>query len=140
MLSTKKDKKKILEPGTAQNRINEGTVLKGDISSEGFFRIDGLIEGSIQTPTKVVIGRSGVILGHLKCDNADIEGRVEGTLEVSGTLTIRATAQIDGEITVGKLAVEPGAVMNASCVMSDKKIKTLNTKEHAVKEKKMQDA
>lgn len=140
MLSTKKDKKKILEPGTAQNRINEGTVLKGDISSEGFFRIDGLIEGSIQTPTKVVIGRSGVILGHLKCDNADIEGSVEGTLEISGTLTIRATAQIDGEITVGKLAVEPGAVMNASCVMSDKKIKTLNTKEHAVKEKKMQDA
>lgn len=140
MLSAKKEKKKILEPGTAQNRINEGTIFKGDISSEGFFRIDGHIEGSIQTPTKVVIGKSGIIIGHLKCDHADIEGRIEGSLEVLGTLTIRATAQIDGELTVGKLAVEPGAIINASCLMSDKKIKTLNTKEKAVTEKKMQDA
>ena len=119
MLSTKKEKKKALEPGAAQNRINEGTKIKGDISSTGFFRIDGHIEGNVKTPSKVVLGKTGIIIGTLSCENADVEGKIEGTVEVSGTLTLRASAVIDGDVTVGKLAVEPGATLNASCVMID---------------------
>ncbi|MBL4663775.1 MAG: polymer-forming cytoskeletal protein, partial [Flavobacteriaceae bacterium] len=100
-----------------QNRINEGTHLKGDIVSSGFFRIDGKIEGSITNPSKVVLGKTGVIIGKMTCENADIEGRFEGSLDVSGTLTLKPSAHIDGEVIVGKLAVEPGAVFNASCLM-----------------------
>jgi len=92
-------------------------VLTGDIESSGFFRIDGSVTGNIKTPSKVVLGKSGIINGTLSCENADIEGNFNGTLDVSGTLTLRATAHIEGEVTVGKLAVEPGATFNASCAM-----------------------
>lgn len=119
MFSDKKEKKKVMEPSATQNRINEGTKLKGDISSTGFFRIDGTVEGNVKTPSKVVLGKLGVIIGTLSCDSADIEGRFEGNLQVSGMLTLRSTAVIDGDVVVGKLAVEPGATMNASCVMQN---------------------
>jgi len=118
MFSEKKEKTSP-EPGTGQNRINEGTTLKGDIHSEGFFRIDGTIEGNVSTPSKVVLGKSGKINGTLTCENADIEGSFVGNLNVSGTLTLRATARIEGDVIVGKLAVEPGAIFNASCAMKD---------------------
>ncbi len=118
MFSDKKEKRKsALEPSAAQNRINEGTHVKGDISSTGFFRIDGKIEGNVKTPSKVVLGKTGVIVGTLTCENADIEGKFEGNLEATGTLTLRASAVIDGDVIVGRLAVEPGATVNASCVM-----------------------
>ncbi len=116
MFSDKKDKQR-MEPTASQNRINEGTTLKGDIQSKGFFRIDGIIDGNVKTPSKVVIGKTGVITGTLTCENADIEGKFEGNLDVTGTLTLKATAHIKGEVVVGKLAVEPGATFNASCVM-----------------------
>ena len=116
MFSDKKDKK-TMEPSASQNRINEGTHLKGDIVSTGFFRIDGKVEGSISNPSKIVLGKTGVIIGKMTCENADIEGRFEGNLGVSGTLTLKASAHIEGEVIVGKLAVEPGAVFNASCLM-----------------------
>jgi cytoskeletal protein CcmA (bactofilin family) len=119
MFSDKKEKRKVAEPGSAQNRINEGTKLKGDISSSGFFRIDGTVEGNVKTPSKVVLGKTGVIIGTLTCENADVEGRFEGNLQVSGTLTLRSTGIVEGDVIVGKLAVEPGAIMNASCVMQD---------------------
>ena len=119
MFSDRKEKRAAAEPSTTQNRINEGTKLKGDISSTGFFRIDGTIEGNVKTPSKVVLGKTGVIIGTLSCENADIEGKFEGNLQVSGTLTLRSTAVIEGDVTVGKLAVEPGATLNASCVMQD---------------------
>lgn len=119
MLSPKKDKRKSIEPGTTQNRINEGTRIKGDISSVGYFRIDGHIEGNVKTPTKVVLGKSGIITGSLICEDADIEGKIQGNIEISGTLTLRSSAVIDGDITMGRLAVEPGATMNANCAMID---------------------
>ena len=124
MFSDKKEKRITAEPGSAQNRINEGTKLKGDVSSTGFFRIDGTVEGNVKTPSKVVLGKTGVIIGTLTCENADIEGKFEGNLQVSGTLSLRSTAVIEGDVTVGKLAVEPGATMNASCVMQDGKPKS----------------
>lgn len=128
MFSEKKDKNTV-NPGTGQNRINEGTSLQGDINSKGFFRIDGTINGNVNTPSKVVIGKSGVIIGTLTCQNADIEGKFEGNLDVAETLTLRSTAQIDGEVSTGKLAVEPGATFNASCVMkgSEKENKEKDT-------------
>lgn len=119
MFSEKKEKRASAEPSATQNRINEGTKLKGDVSSTGFFRIDGVIEGNVKTPSKVVLGKTGVIIGTLSCENADIEGKFEGNLQVSGTLMLRSTAIIEGDVIVGKLAVEPGATMNASCVMQN---------------------
>tara|TARA_B100000508_G_C11430732_1_gene263235 strand:+ start:156 stop:620 length:465 start_codon:yes stop_codon:yes gene_type:complete len=120
MFSDKKEKKS-MEPSSSQNRINEGTTLKGDIVSEGFFRIDGKVEGNISKPSKVVLGKSGSINGKLICEHADIEGHFEGKLEVSGTLTLKSTAHIEGEVIVGKLAVEPGATFNATCSMQGAK-------------------
>lgn len=127
MFSDKKEKRIATEPGSAQNRINEGTKLKGDVSSTGFFRIDGTVEGNVKTPSKVVLGKTGVIIGTLTCENADIEGKFEGNLQVSGTLSLRSTAIIEGDVIVGKLAVEPGATMNASCVMQEGKPKNTTT-------------
>lgn len=106
-----------MEPTNSQNRINEGTQLKGDIVSTGFFRIDGSIEGNISKPSKVVLGKTGSIKGKLVCEDADIEGRFHGNLDVTGTLTLKATAHIEGDVIVGKLSVEPGATFNATCTM-----------------------
>ncbi|RMB57981.1 polymer-forming cytoskeletal protein [Dokdonia sinensis] len=113
------DNKKDKSPNLTnnQNRISEGSKITGDIVSEGGFRIDGEIVGNVNTPNKVVIGRSGYVKGSLVCNDADIEGKVEGTLTVSNLLSLKAAAHIEGEVTVGKLSVEPGATFNASCVM-----------------------
>ncbi len=139
MFSDKKDKKN-MEPTASQNRINEGTKLKGDIQSKGFFRIDGEIDGNVKTPSKVVIGKTGTITGTLTCENADIEGSFDGKLDVSGTLTLKATARITGDVVVGKLAVEPGATFNASCEMkgSQKAKSNLSVEASATEDKKSQ--
>ncbi len=111
----KKDKG---QDGTSiQNKIAKGTKIVGDFSSEGDIRIDGTIEGNVKTPGKVVVGKTGEIVGTLESANAYFEGKFSGKLNLTGTLTLKASAQIDGEVTTQKLAVEPGATFNVSCVM-----------------------
>lgn len=99
------------------NRLVEGTIIKGDITSQADFRLDGELTGNFISKGKIVIGPAGVVNGDIKCRNADIEGRFNGKIEVAELLNIKAKAHIVGEVVVGKLSVEPGAEFSASCVM-----------------------
>ena len=114
-----------LESTTQQNRIAQGTTIVGDIVSEGGFRIDGTIQGTLKSPGKIVVGKSGIINGTLEGTNADFEGRFSGKLKLSGVLSLKSSAYIEGEVEVGKLAVEPGATFNAVCSMKGA-VKELN--------------
>ncbi|MCB0399059.1 MAG: polymer-forming cytoskeletal protein [Winogradskyella sp.] len=117
-LDNKKSKQTIsMETSTQQNIIAQGTKIVGDIASEGPFRIDGTVEGNVKTSGKVVIGKSGFIKGTLQSENADFEGKFSGKLILTGTLSLKSTAHIEGEVHTSKLAVEPGATFNATCSM-----------------------
>lgn len=115
--SDNKKTKTTMETTSSQNIIAHGTKIVGDISSQGPFRIDGTIEGNVKTPGKVVVGKSGYIKGTLQGENADFEGKFSGKLHLTGTLSLKSTAHIEGEVVIGKLAVEPGATFNATCSM-----------------------
>jgi cytoskeletal protein CcmA (bactofilin family) len=106
------------------NRIVEGTIIKGDIISQADFRLDGELIGNFQSKGKIVIGPAGSVTGDIICKNADIEGKFNGKIQVFEVLNIKSKAVIHGEVTVGKLSVEPGADFSATC-----KMKT-NTKNH----------
>ncbi|MCP4054020.1 MAG: polymer-forming cytoskeletal protein [Mesoflavibacter sp.] len=118
-------KNKNQEHISIQNIIAKGTKIVGDFFSEGDLRVDGIIEGNIQTPGKVVVGKDGQISGKLSCSNAYFEGKLTGTLELSGTLTLKSTAHIEGDVITEKLAVEPGATFNVTCEMKSS-VKDIN--------------
>lgn len=112
------DNKKPMESfGGQPNRIEKNTVIKGNITSQADFRIDGKLDGNVKTSGKVVIGKDGLIKGKVECVNADIEGNFNGELFVSELLSLKSSAKIEGTVNVAKLSVEPGATFNASCSM-----------------------
>jgi len=106
-----------------RNVIAKNTVIIGDIKSDGDFRIDGTLEGTLTTKGRV--GVDGFIKGNVETVNADIEGKISGQLLVAETLTIKSTAIISGDVVIGKLSVEPGATFNATCAMKGA-VKELN--------------
>ncbi|MEN8224077.1 MAG: polymer-forming cytoskeletal protein [Bacteroidota bacterium] len=101
------------------NMLGAGTTIKGDIQSNGDFRVDGTLLGSIQSKGKIVIGETGNVEGEIVCNNADISGKVKAQINVSELLTLKSTANISGEITTGKLSIEPGAKFSGTCNMSE---------------------
>src|SRR5690606_8139977 len=130
MFSSNQNKGKMAaDTTTQQNTLAKGTTITGDIISDGDFRIEGTVQGNVKTPGKVVIGRTGIINGTLKSANADIEGKFSGKLMLSDTLSLRASAFVEGEVSVGKLAVEPGATFNATCVRSEEHTSELQSRE-----------
>jgi len=117
MFSENKKNKQPMETTSNQNIVAQGTKIIGDLVSEGDFRIDGHVEGNLRSPGKIVVGKSGFIKGTLVGTDAYFEGKFSGKIALSGTLTLKSSAHIEGEVVSGKLAVEPGATFNVTCVM-----------------------
>lgn len=101
----------------ARNHIAIGTSIVGNIDTNGDIRIDGELKGTIKSAGKVVIGESGKIEGEIICQNANLSGKLKGKITVKELLTLLSTANLNGDIVTGKLAIEPGAAFSGSCSM-----------------------
>jgi cytoskeletal protein CcmA (bactofilin family) len=99
------------------NILGPGAIVKGEIQVNGDFRIDGILNGNIQCKGKIVVGPTGKIDGEIQCQNADFSGEVKATVKVTELLTLKETARFSGDITTGKLAIEPGAKFSGTCSM-----------------------
>ena len=99
------------------NILGPGAVVKGEILVNGDFRIDGTLKGTIQCKGKIVVGPTGKIDGEIQCQNADFSGEVTANVKVAELLTLKETARFSGDITTGKLAIEPGAKFSGTCSM-----------------------
>ena len=111
------------------NTISTGTLIKGDITAQGDFRLDGRLEGNIQLNGKLVVGETGHIRGNIVCQNANIIGQVDGNISVKEVLTLHASAVVKGDILINKLAIEPGAAFSGTCRMLDELRKENDTDE-----------
>jgi len=104
--------------GALYNALTAGSKIIGKVITDSDFRVDGVVEGDVQSTGKVVIGEQGSIKGTIVCQNAEILGKLEGKIETHQTLALRATGNIQGEVTTKTLIVEPNAIFNGTCSMS----------------------
>ena len=103
------------------NLIGVGTTIEGNISSNENIRFDGILVGNLTTKGKVFIGQSGKISGEIMCKNCEVEGVVDGKMNIEELLSLRSMSRIYGEIKTSKLAIEPGAILTGKCDMGGKK-------------------
>lgn len=101
----------------ARNIIGNGTVIKGEVESNGDIRIDGTVTGSLKSNGKVVLGQNGKIEGEVFCKQADLSGHVNGKIFVDELTSLKSTSRIEGELTTKQLFIEIGAIFTGKCEM-----------------------
>jgi len=115
------------------NIIGVGTIITGDVNSNGDIRVDGSLTGKLITKGKVVVGETGRVKGEITCKNSDVEGSIEGKITVSQLLALKTTAQIKGDIIANKLAIEPGCRFTGNCDMTGGPAPTVNGNKFEIK-------
>ncbi len=99
------------------NIVGNGTSITGDVISNGDIRIDGSLQGNLNTKSKLVLGNTGKVSGEVFCKNSEISGHVEGKITVEELLILKSTAKIHGDIITSRISIEPGAVFTGTCNM-----------------------
>ncbi len=119
--------KPVISEVKALNTIAQDTKIKGNIESNGDIRIDGILDGDLDCKGRVVVGPDSKIHGTIRCSSAEIMGFVKGEIVVKELLSLKGSASITGNLTMGKLSVEPGARIVGHCKMLNEEIVTPET-------------
>ncbi len=90
------------------NILEATSVVRGDLKSERGFRIDGKIEGSVESMAAIVIGETGLVAGDVRGSDVIVVGRVEGNIYASGHLDIRASGKVVGDVSASSVRIETG--------------------------------
>ena len=94
-------------PSVAHLFVGPGVTLKGEIAGCDTLRVEGRVEGN-GAARQLVVCSGGSFLGTVDIEEADVEGKFEGTLNVSGRLLLRATGNVSGTLSYGQIEVERG--------------------------------
>ena len=117
--------------------ITEGTIIKGDIVSNGSLDIRGNVQGDIGCNGKLVvtgtvtgnsnsseffadaakikIGLGSVIIGNVTSSSAVIAGAIKGDIDVQGPVVVDTSAVVMGNIKSRSVQINNGAVIEGFC-------------------------
>lgn len=104
--------------------ISQNVQIKGNVSGEGNFRIEGKVEGNIEIKGNLFLGDQSKIIGNIKVNNLTSNGFIEGKINVDEKLVLEKKSKVMGDINTKILIVEEGAEINGKCIMGTPSIKS----------------
>jgi cytoskeletal protein CcmA (bactofilin family) len=97
--------------------LAKGVVLKGEIHVEGTVRIDGRLDGEIQTKGHVIIGEDGLVQGTIIAGTIVSSGRIKAKVTANERVQLLKTSTLIGEVLTPSLIMEEGAKLQGSTDM-----------------------
>ncbi|MEW5745752.1 MAG: polymer-forming cytoskeletal protein [Nitrospirota bacterium] len=89
--------------------VGANSEFRGDITTQGTFRIDGALIGNIAADW-VIIGEDGSVRGNIAAKTVVIGGRVEGNIKTEELLEIKHNGKVFGDIQTKTLSIAEGGV------------------------------
>ena len=93
--------------------IGSATKIQGRMVVNKSIRLDGIIEGSIESSTDnqvtVAIGHTGLVHGDVRAHRVLVNGQVDGNIYAREKCELHETSKVKGDIHYGLLGIEHGA-------------------------------
>jgi len=93
--------------------IGAATKIQGRMVVNKSIRLDGIIEGSIESSTDnqvtVAIGHTGLVHGDVRAHRVLVNGQVDGNIYAREKCELHETSKVKGDIHYGLLGIEHGA-------------------------------
>lgn len=106
------------EGATLNGFLDKGSHLKGELTFEETFRIDGKFEGKIPTGSELIIGDSAEVDAEIHVERVSINGTLKGVVHASERIEIHPRARVTANLHAPVLCIEEGAFFQGSCEMT----------------------
>ena len=88
--------------------IGREIVLSGEVRSCTRLVVEGTIKANIKECRDIAIAQGGLFSGSASVQSADISGRFEGEIKVSGRLLIREPGLVSGTVQYSEIEIDRG--------------------------------
>lgn len=108
--------------------LGHGSAITGNIKINGFVRIDGDIDGNLETDGNIIIGENARIRGNIKAKSIIVGGIVLGNIEATESVKILSQSAVVGDVISRKVQVEQAAIIHGHfiSVKNEKKFSAIS--------------
>ena len=96
--------------------LGKGSSITGNLRINGFVRLDGDIDGNLETDGNVIIGDNARIRGDVKAKSVIISGIVVGNIIAQEGIKILSEAAVLGDVISHKVQIDDKATFNGKCI------------------------
>ncbi len=96
--------------------IGKGSAISGNMKVNGFIRVDGDIDGSLETDGNVIVGENARIRGDLTAKSVIFGGIIKGNIKANESIKILSEAAVIGDVISRKVQVDGSAIMHGHCI------------------------
>lgn len=98
--------------------VGPGIELKGEISNCAALVVEGNVDATLDGEA-LEISQRGVFTGTVRVESAEIQGRFEGDLKVTGLLRIENGGSVSGTVRYGRIEVVAGGELTGDISRTD---------------------
>ena len=106
-------------PGHDATIIANGTKVVGEISGQARLVIDGVVDGSIQLQSEVVIGGQGRVEGTVLAESVQVGGKVHGNIRGVKKVEVLTSGSLEGDVTSPRVVIADGAFFKGKVEMTE---------------------
>ncbi|MEK7632089.1 MAG: polymer-forming cytoskeletal protein [Patescibacteria group bacterium] len=99
--------------------IGGAVKVEGNFVGEGNVIVEGQLQGTLKTKHNVTIGAAAKVKANVEAVDVYIAGELVGNVRATGKLVLKAGAKLHGNVETGSISVEPGAILNGKCTMTN---------------------
>ena len=104
--------------------LGMNSSLKGELNVRGTLRIDGTVEGQLDSDY-VILSETGEVKGEIKAKKILIGGKMDGNVRAQELVEIKSKGKVLGDIFTPKLAIIEGAELNGKVEMKKEESKVI---------------
>lgn len=96
--------------------IGNGSFVKGDLKVNGFIRIDGDIDGNLETDGAVIISEKARIRGNITAKSIIVGGVIIGDITAKDGVKLLSSSAVIGNVISRKVQMEDNVVFHGHCI------------------------
>ena len=96
--------------------IGKGSSITGNLKINGFVRLDGDIDGNLETDGNIIIGDSARIKGDVRAKAVIVGGIVVGNILAQESVKLLSNSAVLGDVISRKVQVEDKATFHGHCI------------------------
>jgi len=109
-------KRKETIPETIETLIGPTANFMGDLKSDGGVRIEGVLEGSLETAGNLVVGEKARIVANITAHNVSVVGAIRGNI-TANRVEVLSTGKVWGDISVNSFLLDEGGFIQGQINM-----------------------
>lgn len=98
--------------------VGSAMSITGELEANEDLLVAGRIEGSVSLPEHcLTVASTGTVHASISAKSVIVEGEVQGDLDCSDSVVLKATARVTGDIRMRRINITDGAVFNGKVTM-----------------------